>query len=324
MFAVEATTTGRLCLCGTGPHRHREDRIRMARLLITGASGFIGRHLVRALAPRHTVFAMVRSADEAPPDAAARPVVQDLARPLDTAALPESVDAVIHLAQSRYYKAFPERADDIFAVNVGGTFRLLDYARRAGARCFVLASSGGVYGTSYERFVETDPVNPLNFYVSSKYSGELLTASYRPFFHTIVFRFFFVYGPGQTGMLVPNLLRQVQDGRQITIQGDPGIRVNPIHVRDAVRVFEPAMALQRSEVFNVAGDETVTVTDLVRLMEQAAGRRADVVHVPSDAQGDLAGENQRMKDVLDVRPRITLREGLEEMVRSAGTGEATP
>lgn len=296
----------------------------MARILVTGASGFIGRHLVRTLAGPHTVFALTRTADQKPSDANARPVVQDLARPLEAAALPEAVDTVIHLAQSRHYKDFPERADDIFAVNVGGTFRLLEYARRAGARRFVLASSGGVYGTSYERFVETDPVDPLNFYLSSKYSAELLTASYRPFFHTIVFRFFFVYGPGQTGMLVPGLLRRVQGGRQITIQGDPGIRVNPIHVRDAVRVFEPAMALQRPEVFNVAGDETVTITDLVRLMERAAGRRADVVHVPSDTRGDLAGDNQRMKNVLDVRPRVTLQEGLEEMARAARNGEATP
>jgi nucleoside-diphosphate-sugar epimerase len=302
----------------------QSDTASMARLLVTGANGFIGRHLVAALRERHTVFALARSPSAGPAAAGVRPVVQDLSRPLDRAAMPDAVDTVIHLAQSRHYKAFPDRADDIFAVNVGGTFRLLDYARRAGARCFILASTGGVYGTSYERFVETDPVNPLNFYVSSKYSGELLTASYQPFFDTVVLRFFFVYGPGQTGMLIPRLLRRVLDGQQIVIQGDPGIRVNPIHVRDVVRVFEPAMALDRSEVFNVAGEETVTITELVRLMEQAAGREADVLHVPASSQGDLAGDNRRMKRVLGVHPQVTLIEGLEEMARTFQADEATP
>jgi len=294
----------------------------MARLLVTGANGFIGRHLVPALSARHEVCAMVRAHAEWPDAPDIPTVLQDVTRPLNPDAMPEAVDAVIHLAQSRHYKDFPERADDIFAVNVGGTFRLLEYARRAGARCFILASSGGVYGTSYERFVETDAVNPLNFYLSSKYSAELLTASYRRFFDTIVFRFFFVYGPGQTGMLVPRLLHRLLGGEQITIRGNPGIRVNPIHVRDAIRVFEPALALDRSEVFNVAGDETVTLAELVRLMERAADRKARITHVPSSSQGDLAADNRRMKEILDVLPQVTLLEGLKEMVRASETGEA--
>ena len=100
-------------------------------------------------------------------------------------------DTVIHLAQSRHYRQFPERADDIFAVNVKSTFQLLDYARRAGAGRFLHASSGGVFGYSYEKFVETDPVNPLNFYLSSKYCAELMVGNYRDYFLTIVLRFFF-------------------------------------------------------------------------------------------------------------------------------------
>lgn len=294
----------------------------MARVLVTGANGFIGRNLVPTLSARHTVFAMVHAHAERPDAPGVLTVVQDLTEALDPGAMPEAVDAIIHLAQSRHYKDFPAQADDIFAVNVAGTFRLLEYARRAGARCFILASTGGVYGTSYERFVETDPVNPLTFYLSSKYSAELLTASYRRFFDTVVFRFFFVYGSGQTGMLVPRLLQRVLDGQEIVINGAPGIRVNPIHVRDAVRVFEPAMALNRSEVFNVAGDEAVTITELVRLMEQAAAREAHLTHAPSPSQGNLAGDNRRMKEVLNVHPQVTLLEGLKQMVRTAETGEA--
>jgi nucleoside-diphosphate-sugar epimerase len=232
------------------------------------------------------------------------------------------LDAIIHLAQSRHYREFPEHAKDIFDVNVDGTFQLLEYARQAGVKCFIFASSGGVYGYSYERFFETDPVNPLNFYLSSKYTAELLLANYQPYFKTIVLRFFFVYGPGQKGMLIPNLLSKVLKGELITIEGNPGFRINPICIEDAIRVFEPALNLYASTLFNIAGDEAVTLTDLVNLIGEAAERQPQIHYRANHVSGDLIGDNERMKEVLKVVPEVSLREGLRGMVRSIlGRGE---
>jgi len=188
------------------------------RLLVTGAGGFVGSRLVAELAPRHEVFAVARR-----PGPAIDGVVWialDLARPLDPARLPAGVDSVVHLAQSRRYRDFPDGAADVFAVNVASTVALLEYARHAGVRSFVFTSSGGVYGFSYERFVEEDPVNPLNFYFGSKYSAELLIGNYGTLFHTVVLRPFFVYGAGQQGMLVPNLVERVLTDTEITIEGN--------------------------------------------------------------------------------------------------------
>ena len=215
------------------------------RVLVTGANGFIGAHLVQELEARHEVIALARNAPTFTPSSSTRWIEHDLVEPLEAAPLPDAVDAVIHLAQSRHYKQFPERVGDIFAVNIDATLRLLEYARLAQAKTFVFASTGGVYGHSYERFVETDPVSPLDFYLTSKYAAELLIANYKRFFRTIVLRFFFVYGPGQKGMLIPNLLDKVRNGETVKIEGR-GLRINPIHVADAVQVFEPALALERS------------------------------------------------------------------------------
>lgn len=285
------------------------------RILITGATGFIGSHLVRHLVKKHTIFALTRNPLPLQPLANVHWIEQDLTQPLDTARLPERVDAVIHLAQSKFYRQFPDKASDIFDVNIRSTFQLLDYALRAGVQKFISASSGGIYGYSYEKLVETDPVNPLNFYLSSKYTAELLIASYQPFFHTVVLRFFFVYGCGQRGMLIPNLLRKVQAGETITIEGNPGLRINPIYVQDAIRVFEPTLHLPGPDLFNVAGDEVVTITDLVRLMEKASGRAAVIRYTETSTNGDLVGDNTRMKKVLGVYPQTTLVEGLREMAQ---------
>lgn len=284
------------------------------KILVTGANGFIGSHLVPRLARRHDVFAMAR---ELPPDrgsSGAQWIDHDLTTPIGEAKLPPAIDAVIHLAQSRRYREFPDGAADIYAVNIGSTFGLLEYARAAGARSFVFASTGGVYGYSYEKLVETDPVTPIDFYLTSKYAAELLIANYERFFRTVVFRFFFVYGPAQKGMLLPTLLDRVRRGETIAISGAKGLRINPIFVDDAVEVFEPAIELGQSELMNVAGDEIVELGELVELMGRVAGTEISIERVGDSHDGDLVGDNGRMKEVLGVRPRTTLEQGIAAML----------
>jgi UDP-glucose 4-epimerase len=283
------------------------------KILLTGGTGFIGRNLIPALTGEHEVFAVTRTT---PPESdGVTWVEQDLAAPLDHSKLPPQIDAVIHMAQSKHYREFPGRADDVFAVNVHSTQRLLEYAREAGAERFLLASTGGVYGSSERAVSEGDRLNPLNFYMSSKYSAEALVWSYAQFFKTVTFRFFFVYGPGQDRMLVPLLLGRVLGGETITIDGDPGLRINPIYVGDAVRAIVPALSLPESDTFNVAGDEVVTIRELVNKMEEASGKTATIEGTGTrNAEGDLIGENTRMKDVLGVKPETGLADGLRSML----------
>lgn len=280
------------------------------KILVTGAAGFVGQQLLERLGDELELYPVVRHA----PNDSREWIVQDLSQPIDRSRLPNRIDAVIHLAQSPRYREFPEGAEDVYAVNVHSTFELLEYARGAGAQSFVLASSGGVYGYSYEKLVETAPTFPLNFYITSKYAAESLVANYQPFFHTIVLRFFFVYGPGQERMLVPTLIDKVRKGDQISIAGRPGQRINPIHVSDALDVFPPALELTRSDVFNVAGEEIVSIRELVTVIEEATGEPAHVRHIDPEHEGDLIGDNTRMKEVLGVQPSTTLSDGIRSML----------
>jgi UDP-glucose 4-epimerase len=287
----------------------------MAKILITGTTGFIGSRLALALQARHEIFGLSRRLPKNPGYSKVHWVEQDFTRPLEYKRLPEHVDVIIHLAQSKLYKQFPAGARDIFDINIHGTFELLEYAREVGIECMILASSGGMYGNSYEKFVETDPVNPLNFYLSSKYTAELLLANYQSFFRTVVFRFFFVYGPGQRGMLIPNLLKKVINNEPILIDGNPGLRINPIYIEDAIRVFEPAFHLPTSELFNIAGNETMTLTDLVSLMGEVSCRKPSVQHNAIPIGGDLIGDNTHMKEMLGIIPKVSLRDGMKAMVK---------
>jgi len=285
------------------------------KILVTGATGFIGSYLVRRLAAQHEVIGLARRPP--PPGGPVVWIAQDLAVGGEYRALPAQIDAVIHLAQSRFYRQFPQQAPDIFAVNVQSTFHLLEYARHAGARCFILASSGGVYGYSPRRCVETDPLHPDGFfYAGTKSAAEALISGYQSILHSVILRFFFVYGPGQQGMLIPTFRQKIRNGEPIVIDGDPGLRINPIHVEDAIRAFEPALHLTHSVVINIAGEEIVSMRDLVMRIAQVLGKEAVISHSETTRVGDLVGDATRMHELLGIHPHISLWEGLRSLDRT--------
>jgi UDP-glucose 4-epimerase len=285
------------------------------RVLVTGATGLIGSRLVPRLAGRHEVIALVRPGSAAPAHEV-ETIGADLAR-LDERRLPDRLDAVVHLAQSPAFRDFPDGAADVFAVNVESTARLLEHARSVGATTFVHASSGSVYGGGRGPLTEDAPLAPRTHYAATKAAADLLVGSFGSILRTVVLRPFAVYGTGQTGMLVPMLLDRLRAGGPIEVQGDPGIRLSPVHVDDAARAFEAALTLDRSDVVNVAGDEEVSLRDLVELLAAADGRSATIRHVGEGDGGSLVGDNARMKTLLGVVPRTTLREGLAELVSAS-------
>jgi nucleoside-diphosphate-sugar epimerase len=85
-------------------------------------------------------------------------------------------------------------------------------------------------------------------------------------------------------------------------------------VSDALQVFSPVLALGRSDVFNVAGEEVVSIRDLVGVIEEATGERAHVRHVDPEHDGDMVADNSRMKEVLGARPSVSLLDGIRSML----------
>src|SRR5581483_7592008 len=114
--------------------------------------------------------------------------------------------------------------------NVATTQRLLEYARQAKAKRFVLASSGGVCGYQPRPIVETDPPNLFNYYLATKYAAEVLVQAYSEQLVPVILRYFFVYGEGQRGMFMPSLVERVLQGKAVTVSGQTGVTMNPIHV----------------------------------------------------------------------------------------------
>jgi nucleoside-diphosphate-sugar epimerase len=283
------------------------------KVLVTGAAGMLGRQLLPRLAG-HEVFAISRG--EAAPDPEATWIQHDLREPLGPGLLPDRIDSVIHLAQSSRYREFPEGAEDVFGVNVQSTFRLLEYARKAGAGSFVLASTGGLYGRSPDPVTEEVPPVPSTPYFRSKRIAELMLEDYAPFFGGVVLRFFFVYGPGRGQALVARLADRILAGEEVVIEGDPGMRINPIFADDAARAVAAAAELDQAATVNVAGSEVVDITDLVGRLARALGREPSVRHLAEGLTGDLVANTGLMRSVLGVEPATSLDDGLAAVARS--------
>jgi UDP-glucose 4-epimerase len=242
---------------------------------------------------------------------------QDFAERAWSIDLPAQIDAVIHLAQSPHYRDFPDRAADIHAVAVDATMRLLDWAVRAKAKHFILTSTGGLYGSSDRPVLESDPIadmrSQLGFYFAAKRAAELLAMQYAGEFSTVILRCFFVYGSAQAPqMLLPRLVGNVRQGRPVQLHGRDGIRINPIHVDDAVAAIEQCLALSDSRTFNIAGPQVAALREIVELIGRQVGREpvfaVDETMPPSHLVADIV----RMSRALGA-PKIYLAAGIAEL-----------
>lgn len=283
-------------------------------VLVTGGTGLLGRHVLQRLADARTyaVVALHRpGAAPPPPMTNVTWVEQDLARPL-ASSLPDRVDTVIHLAQSRHHREFPAGAVETFDVGAAATVRLLDYCRRSGGGRFVLASSGAVYPPSKRPLSESDRLDPRTFHGVSKVAAEHAACSFRSLFSVQILRFFFIYGRDQEpGAFMPGVVSRVRERSPVELTGRDGMHCNPIHVEDAAGAVHAATRLDHSTIVNVAGPDIVSLRDIAVELGQLLGAQARFAVAPGIS--DLIGDTTLMREQL-VTPRVHVRDRLPELL----------
>ena len=282
------------------------------RILITGAAGFVGRSLARALAADDLYLAARPGGNLDIPGAHIVPL--DLARPLDESVLPSACEIVVHEAALAGSDQ-PEGDPEVFRVNVTATQELLDWARRAGVRKFIFASTSGVYGYSAQPLSEAMPTNPINYYTLTKALGEELCRYHSRHFDVVVHRYFFPYGPGQTRGLIPTLADRILSGQEITVYNDENPRTNPTFIEDVIACTEASLSLDGFQVVNIAGPDTVSVRELAVMLGRLLGRESKFRREEDPRIGDLAADRSDMR-ALGLRAETGLRDGLERFVES--------
>jgi UDP-glucuronate 4-epimerase len=301
-------------------------------VLLTGAAGFIGSHLTeRLLSEGWRVTGLdnfdpfydrnIKEANLA--RALAHPGFQliegDIADVDILGHFESHFDCIVHLAAKAGVR--PSIADPLGyqRANVAGTQALLEFARKRRIRQFVFASSSSVYGVNPRvPWSEEDAVLlPISPYASTKVSGELLGHVYSHL-HGIRFvalRFFTVYGPRQRpDLAIHKFARSLQRGEPIPLFGDGSTRRDYTYVADIVSGVRSAMDYTASdyEVINLSNEMTVTLAELVAMIENTVDRTAEILRLP-EQPGDVRqtwGDISKARRLLGYQPATKLADGL--------------
>lgn len=286
------------------------------RVVLAGASGFVGERLLARLGETTEVYALSRSR---PRNLAAshHHVPADLSH-VDAdrlvELLPERVDAVVHLAVSPRHRDFPDSAADLFAVNCASVASLAEFGRRAGAGQLIYGSTGAVYADDAGAPQREDsPTGPSAFWAAAKLAGEAIARGYSSELSVWVPRLYFPYGPDQIDRLVPNLIATVAAGRPVSLAGDDGIVFPPIWVDDVVDVLHAAIVNVWSGTMNVAGPEALSLREVAMVIGRHLTIDPEFIAVDGDAarfEPDLT----QLHTVCAARDFVSFDDGVARLV----------
>ena len=259
------------------------------RAIVTGGAGFIGSHVVDALVARGDEVAVVDSLVHGTKEnvsGAAELHVRDIREPLDDLFDAVRPEAVFHLAAQADVRVSVEDPVDDAAVNVLGTVRILDAARRHGAQVVFSSTGGAIYGECEEAAREDSPCEPLSPYGTAKLAAEEYLRSFNRLHGTkhVALRYGNVYGPrqdphGEAGV-VAIFLGALSRSEQARIFGDGRQTRDYVYVGDVARATLSALG-RDGGVFNVGTGRETSVVGLYEICARVAGSDLAAEHAPA-------------------------------------------
>ena len=295
--------------------------------LVTGAGGFIGGAVARALALRgEPVVALVRDRD---PQASfyadgtvdlcveVRGVLADSERILAE----YQPDRVVHLAAQSQVPQANRSPVPTFESNIQGTWQLLEACRRAERppSAIVVASSDKAYGESAPPYREDSPLQPTNPYDVSKAAADWIATSYATTFGlpVVISRCGNIYGPGDLhpDRLIPAVCRAIHANEPVRLRSTGKMVREWLYVSDAVDALELLLnhaSDHRGRAFNVGSGEQASVRAIVDQLQNLAGSALPVIAAEREVAGEIAHQFMRCDALhaLGWKPAISLETGL--------------
>ena len=327
------------------------EELRGARVLVTGAAGFVGAHLARRLLAEGAQVLGLDSLNAYYDPALKRARLAAMLdhpafafRALDVAApgaLAEAwsefrPDMVAHLAAQAGVRHSLRAPRDYGRANLDGFLEVLEAARARPVRHLAYASSSSVYGTSTRvPFREDDPVDrPSSLYAATKRANELMAHSYSHLFGLPLtgLRFFTVYGPwGRPDMAYWSFTRDILAGREVQVFNHGKVWRDFTYVDEVVEAVsrlltrppaapdEPGRPVPEvpHRIFNLGNHTPVAVGEFLDILERHLGRpalRREVPMQPGDVERTWA-DVSALRAAADFAPRTPLDEGLGHFVR---------
>jgi UDP-glucuronate 4-epimerase len=302
-------------------------------ILVTGATGYLGAEVVRALLgnPEHKLFALIRSEErfqrlrrwcqaDGPRLIAVKGDIGQLEK------LPPEIDTIIHAAAFRL-DSDPARAT---RVNVEGTANLLRLAADSKVKRFIFTSSQSVYGLKGAPWSESAKPDPQTVYATTKYAAEQLVPKYKGVTDFVILRFSRFYGVSlfmRWDELIGKFVRLVRDGKPLPVYGNGNQRLDILYIKDAAQCVLRLLQIYPrgwNDVYNIGSGRSVSLNELVECFSQVTAELG-LPPITIERHPDMASNSPlhlemdigHARDRLGWSPRHTLPEGLRECLEKA-------
>lgn len=281
-------------------------------ILITGASGYVGSHLLNVLTDQERKKCLMPDLDELELSDAAC---------VDRYFAEHSIDRVIHLAACLDSNA----PSTLFTSNIEGMLHLLSACVKYSVSHFLFISGNNVYGSNGEKkFQEDDNRNPMvgNRYGLSKYCGELMTADYLANTTTRygILRIADIYGPGQkTGVLLKAITSNMKSCQPQKLYGVGDRTRDYIYIDDVARGIAFAARNKLEGVYNLSTGVGTSVAELVHLAEQISPCKEPTIAVAVEKEdhSKVVLDNTKLKEA-GFTPSVSIKEGLQRLAEYKG------
>ncbi len=298
--------------------------------LITGGAGFIGSHIANTLlqnGKQVRIFDNFSSGKRENLQGLDVEIIEgDLRNDDDVNKATKNIDIIFHEAAFVSVPESMEKPQECLDVNVSGTSKLFESARRSGVKRVVVASSAAVYGDSEAYPLSEDtPLKQLSPYAVSKRIDEMYAELFTNQFdlEVVALRYFNVYGPRQRpdsmyAAAVPIFIRRMLDNKPITIFGDGRQTRDLVNVKDVVQanILASEHELAPGQIFNVCTGVETKLLDLIDILYKIFPNAPKHVHAEPRA-GDIyrsIGTPKKIMDTLGFKPQVSLADGLAEAV----------
>ena len=307
----------------------------MGNYLVTGAAGFIGARTAEFLIKDgHTVVGIDNLNDAYDPRMKEYRLQKMRAMPgftfhkldiSDKAIIDqfkdETFDGVINLAARAGVRYSVENPWVFVESNVIGTLNLLEICRVTGTKKFIIASTSSIYGGDppYPTPESAPSSEPLQPYAASKKGAEAMCHAYHHLYDidVSVVRYFTVYGPaGRPDLALFRFVQWISEGRPVRVNGDGEQSRGFTYVDDIARGTILALKPVGYEVINLGGHEVITINNLIKLIEDVVGRKADIQYGPPNPADMFTNwaDVSKAGELLGWEPQFTMREGVKRLV----------
>ncbi len=305
------------------------------KVLVTGADGFIGSHLVEMLLDEgHQVRALSQYnsfnywgwLEDVPKHEALEVVCGDVRDPFFCKKITQDRDVVFHLAALIAIPFSYDAPGSYFDTNVNGTLNMCQAAMEHGVKRFIHTSTSEVYGTAqYVPINEEHPIQAQSPYSASKISADALVTSYINSFDfpAVIARPFNTYGPRQSARaIIPTIITQIASGKKEIQLGDTSPTRDFNFVKDTCLGFLHLMQAEEAvgEVVNIGSNYEISVADTLTLIKELM--QSDVKFVTDEARIRPANsevfrlwcDNQKIAKLTGFKPQFSIEEGLKQTI----------